>query len=68
TNFETCQISVIHNFCFLAVIETFYDDFREDVNTMCNLAEGIEERAAARTREEDRKKAEKVKGINETLY
>ena len=35
---------------------------------MCNLAEGIEERAAARTREEDRKKAEKVKGINETLY
>ena len=52
----------------MAVIETFYDDFREDVNTMCNLAEGIEERAVARTREEDRKKAEKVKGINVTWY
>ena len=27
---------------------------------MCNLAEGIEERAIARTREEDRKEAEKA--------
>ena len=36
------------------------EDFREDVNTMCNLAEGIEERAIARTREEDRKEAEKA--------
>ena len=35
-------------------------DIREDVNTMCNLAEGIEERAIARTREEDRKEAKKA--------
>ena len=35
-------------------------DIREDVNTMCNLAEGIEERAIASTREEDRKEAKKA--------
>ena len=32
-------------------------DFREDVNIMCNLAEGIEERAIERTQKEERKKA-----------
>ena len=36
------------------------DDFREDVNTMCNLAEGIEERAIAKTQKEERDKAKKA--------
>lgn len=49
----------------LAIIGDEYNipiksDFREDVNIMCNLAEGIEERAIARTREEDRKEAKKA--------
>ena len=38
----------------LAILEDEYNipinrDFREEVNTMCNLAEGIEERAIERT-------------------
>ena len=36
------------------------DDLSEDVNIMCNLAEGIEERAIAKTQKEEREKAQKA--------
>ena len=49
----------------LAIIGNEYhipinNDVREDVNTMCNLAEGIEERVIARTQKEERDKAKKA--------